>query len=89
LATWAAPEICWCALRFRPQDLGELLIDLTLEEGWHLGPEDLSEQGMTETDARGVLAFDGNQSSSLEFYQDAVSRYLCRHGESERFTYRQ
>ena len=75
--------------RFPPQDLGELLVDLAAEEGWHLGTEDLSEQGMTETDARGTLASDGNQSSPLEFYQDPVSGHLLPPGESKRFTDRQ
>ena len=82
-------EICRCALRFPPQHVGELLVDLAVEEGRHLGPENLSEQGMTETDARGTLASDGNQSSPLEFDQDPVSGHLFRHGESKRFTDRQ
>ena len=76
-------------VRLPPQHVGELLVELAVEEGWHLGPEDLSEQGMTETDARGTLASDGNQSSPLEFYQDPVSGHLFRHGESKWFTDRQ
>ena len=72
-----------------PQHVGELLVELAVEEGRHLGPEYLSEQGMTETDAQRTLASDGNQSSPLEFYQDPVSGHLFGQGEPKWFTDRQ
>ena len=67
----------------------ELPVDLALKEGWHLGPQDFSEQRMTETNAGSALATDGNQSSPLEFYEDPVSGHLLRHGQSKGFTHRQ
>ena len=60
--------------------------DLAPEERWHLCTEDFSEQRMAETDAWRSLAFDGNQSSPLEFYQDVASRHRFRTGESQRFS---
>ena len=51
----------------RPQHVGQLLVELAVEEGRHLGTEHFSEQGMTESDGRGILAANGNQSSPLEF----------------------
>ena len=77
-----------CAL-FPPQHVGQLPVDLPTEEGWHLGPEDFSEQGMTETNAWGIFASDGNQSPPFEFYEDIVSGHLFRHGEGKRFTDRE
>ena len=65
---------------FPPHDLHQLPIDLPTEEGRHFGPEDLSEQRMTESDARDILASDGNQSSPLEFYEDPISCHPFRHG---------
>ena len=76
-------EICRCAFSFAPQDLGELVVDLSAKEGGHFRPEDLSEQGMTETNARTWVTCvpDGNQSPPLEIYKDRVLGDLLRNVE--------
>ena len=77
--------MCWRAAVFQSQDVGKLPIDLSTEEGGHLSSENLSEQRMSETNARDVLVEDGNQPSPFEVYEDPIACHLFSHPESKWF----
>src|SRR6202034_1582726 len=73
------------AAGFQPQDMGELPIDLPTEEAGHLSSENLSEQGMSETNGKDVLVEDGNQPSPFEIYENALCCHLFSDPKCKRF----